>query len=324
MGGAQAADAGDSKAAALHFAGSQLTITRFFGDGGQFTRQLGNALLVHVFEDRNNQTIRGINRYTDVDVFLQRQLLTIFGQGAVKARHLLKCCSNGFHDEDNWGEFHIQFTLLSFGVLLFTERFQIGDIGFIEVRNVRDHHPVTAEVSTRDFLDAAQFHFFDFAKLAEVDFRPRQHARNTTASSGSRCGFCAFHGVFHVSLNVFAQDTAFTAGAFDFRQVNAELARQAADQRCCVNVCVVFSKLGFAFCFSRRSSRFFRFGSRGRCSRFLLSSRGSGRCRAFHFEDHNQRAGRHFVAGADFDFFHHARERRRYFHRGFVAFYGDK
>ncbi len=89
VGSTQATDAGDGEATALHFASSQLAITRFLGDHGQFTRQLGNALLVHVFEDRNNQTIRSINRYTDVDVFLQGQALTVFRQGAVAAHHLI-------------------------------------------------------------------------------------------------------------------------------------------------------------------------------------------------------------------------------------------
>ena len=243
MGGTQAADAGDSEAAALHFAGSQLTITRFFGDGGQFTGQLSDALLVHVFEDRNNQTIWRINRNTDVDVFLQRQLLAVFRQGAVEAWHLFQSRSNRLHDEDHWGEFHVQLALLSFGVLLFTERFQIGDIGLIEVRNVRDHHPVTAQVRTRDFLDTAQLHFFDFAELAEVHFRPWQHARDTAASGCSWCSFGAFHRVFHVGLNVFAQDTTFTASPFHFRQVHAELARQATNQRRRVDVSVVFSEL---------------------------------------------------------------------------------
>ncbi|MNV35229.1 hypothetical protein D3C71_1266700 [compost metagenome] len=323
VGGTQAADAGDSEATALHFAGCQLTITRFLGDHCQFTGQLSNALLVHVFEDRNNQTIWRINRNTDVDVFLQRQTLRIFRQGAVETWHLLKSCRNSFHDEDHWGEFHVQFTFLGFGVLLFTERFQIGDIGFVEVRNMRDHHPVTAQVSTRDFLDTTQFHFFDFTKLAEVHFRPRQHARNTAAGGSSRCRFSAFHRFFHVSLNVFAQDTTFTARPFHFRQIHTEFARQATNQRSGVNVRVVFSKLRFAFGFRRRC-RCFCSRSRSGSSRCWRSSRSRCRRSAFHFEDHDQRAGRHFVAGADFDFFHGTCERSRDFHRGFVAFYGDQ
>lgn len=59
--------------------------------------------------------------------------------GAVEAWHLFQRRRNRLHDEDHWGELHVQLTLLSFGVLLFTERFQIGDIGLIEVGNVRDH-----------------------------------------------------------------------------------------------------------------------------------------------------------------------------------------
>ncbi|CXA03649.1 Uncharacterised protein [Salmonella enterica subsp. enterica serovar Typhi] len=190
------------------------------------------------------------------------------------------------------------------------------------MRNVRDHHPVTAQVRARDFLDTAQFHFFNFTKLAEVHFRPRQHTRDTAARS-SRRSFRAFDSVFHVSLNVFAQNTAFTTSAFHFRQVDAKLARQTANQWGSVNVSVVFSELRFAFGFGSRGSRLLSFRRRSRRRCFLFSRSGRRRC-AFHFEDHNQRAGFHFIAGADFDFFHGARERRRHFHRGFVAFHGDQ
>ncbi|ABV14341.1 hypothetical protein CKO_03257 [Citrobacter koseri ATCC BAA-895] len=324
VGGAQAADAGDSEATALHFASGQLTITRFLRDGRQFTGQLSNALLVHIFEHRNNQTVRRVDRDTNVDVLLQRQALTVFRQRAVEARHLFQSSGNGFHDEDHWREFHVQLTFFSFRILLLTERFQIGDIRFVEVRNVRDHHPVTAQVSTRDFLDAAQFNFFHFTKLAEVHFRPRQKTWQRTAGCARWRGFSALDSVFHVSLNVFAQDTTFTASTLHFRQVNAELARQAANQRGRVNVSVIFSKLRFAFRFCRRRSS--RFSGLSRCSGRCRSSssRSRGRGSAFHFEDHNQRAGRHFVANVNFQLFNHARERRRHFHRGFVAFYGDQ
>ncbi|MNH27757.1 hypothetical protein D3C79_878810 [compost metagenome] len=187
--------------------------------------------------------------------------------------------------------------------------------------HVRDHHPVAAQVGTRDFLDAAQFNFFDLTKLAEVHFRPRQHAWQATTGSG-RSGFGAFDRVFHVSLNVFAQDTAFTASALHFRQVNTELTRQAADDWGSVNVGVVFSELAFT---SGRCSRFGFLLGRSRCS-FCFLGRSSGRCwcSAFHFEHHDQGTGFHFVAGSDFNFFHGARERSRNFHRSLVTFNGDQ
>ncbi|CSP68030.1 Uncharacterised protein [Shigella sonnei] len=323
MGSTQAADAGDGEATALHFARSQLTVTRFLRNSHQLARQLDDAFLVDVFEYRNNQTVRGIHRHTDVDVFLQGQTLTVFRQRTIEARHLLKSCSNGFHDEDNRGELHIQLTFRRFFVLLFTERFQLGDIGFVEVGNMRDHHPVTAQVSTRNFLDTAQFHFFDFAKLAEVHLRPRQHARDTTASRRRSC-FCTFDSFFHVSLNVFAQDTTFTTSALHFRQVNAKLACQTADQRSRVNVSVVFSKFRFAFGFRSRSCcRGFSFRCRSRRCRFLFRRSCRRRC-AFNFEDHNQRASFHFIANVDFQFLHDACKRSRDLHRSFIAFYGDK
>ena len=34
------------------------------------------------------------------------------------------------------------------------EGFQIGDVGFVELRDVRDHYPVAMQVGSRDFLNA--------------------------------------------------------------------------------------------------------------------------------------------------------------------------
>ena len=71
-----------------------------------------------------------------------------------------------------------------------------------------------------------------------------------------------------------------------------------------------------------------------RCSRwcccrscfFLLFclSRCSVSCTVGGIENHNQCAGLGFIANRDFDLFNDTRLRRRNFHRGFVAFYGDQ
>ena len=90
VGSTQAADAGDGEATALHFARSQLTVTRFLRNSHQLARQFDDAFLVDVFEYRNNQTVRGIHRHTDVDVFLQGQTLIVFRQRTVEARQELQ------------------------------------------------------------------------------------------------------------------------------------------------------------------------------------------------------------------------------------------
>ena len=78
---------------------------------------------VDVFEYRDNQTVRGIHRHTDVDVFLQGQTLTVFRQRTVEARHLLRAAATAFMMKTTGGDLHIQLTFRCFFVLLFTERF---------------------------------------------------------------------------------------------------------------------------------------------------------------------------------------------------------
>ena len=92
-----------------------------------------------------------------------------------------------------------------------------------------------------------------------------------------------------------------------------------------MDVSVVFSEFGFTFRFRSRCRGRLSGLSRScsRCRRSRLSRCG-GRRSAFHFEDHDQGAGFDFIAGADFDLFDGARERRRHFHRRFVAFDGDQ
>ncbi|STV82431.1 Uncharacterised protein [Klebsiella michiganensis] len=78
-----------------------------------------------------------------------------------------------------------------------------------------------------------------------------------------------------------------------------------------------------------RYMNFFRAGGcrycGGRSGFFLLFLRRcSGCCTIGGIENHDQFTGLGFVADGDFDLFNDASLRRRDFHRGFVAFYGDQ
>ena len=49
------------------------------------------------------------------------------------------------------------------------KRLELGDVGVVELRDVRDHHPVAREVRAGDLLDARQRLRLDRAELREVD-----------------------------------------------------------------------------------------------------------------------------------------------------------
>ena len=68
-----------------------------------------------------------------------------------------------------------------FGVDLVAERFEIGDVGFVVVRDVRNLQPVAMQVRTGELLDARQRLALDLTELREIDLRPRRQA------DGERC-----------------------------------------------------------------------------------------------------------------------------------------
>ena len=100
--------------------------------------------------------------------------------------------------------------------------------------------------------------------------------------------------------------------------------------KCCSFDCCLRSSLNFCDVevFSCKCSNNFYFFIVCCCRScfFLLFclSRCSVCCTVGGIENHNQCAGLGFIANRDFDLFNDTRLRRRNFHRGFVAFYGDQ
>ncbi len=55
--------------------------------------------------------------------------------------------------------------------------FEIGDVRFVELRDVRDVHPARVQARTGDLLDARERLRFDRAELREVDRRDAAEGR---------------------------------------------------------------------------------------------------------------------------------------------------
>ena len=52
--------------------------------------------------------------------------------------------------------------------------FEFSDVGFVVVRDVRNHDPIAMQIRARNFLDARKWLGCDFAKFGEVDLGPGQ------------------------------------------------------------------------------------------------------------------------------------------------------
>ena len=63
---------------------------------------------------------------------------------------------------------------------------EVGDVGLVVGRDVRDHDPVAMQVGGRDLLDARQVLALDRAELGEVDLRPGQQVEAAAAAGAGR------------------------------------------------------------------------------------------------------------------------------------------
>ena len=95
------------------------------------------------------------------------------------------------------------------------ERLELGDVRLVELRDVRDHHPVARERRARDLLDARARPGLDRAELGEVDLRPRGQAQVAEPAARARAGAAAGQRLLHEGLDVVLEDAALGAGARD-------------------------------------------------------------------------------------------------------------
>src|SRR5690606_11012309 len=102
-----------------------------------------------------------------------------------------------------------------------------GDVGVLELGDVRDHRPVAGQVCPGDLLDPGQLARLDGTELAEVDLRPRQQVQPaaTATGAGGRGAFAGHHALDEL-LHVLAGDAAGARTALHLAQVDPELARE--------------------------------------------------------------------------------------------------
>jgi len=101
--------------------------------------------------------------------------------------------------------------------VLLADLLELGDVGLVVLRDVRDRGPRFRETLRRFLTNRSQRHPFDVAPLAEIGQWRCRHAPAATEDDSSR-------GRMHVV----DRDAPAGPCAFDCRQVDAEFARVAA------------------------------------------------------------------------------------------------
>ena len=92
----------------------------------------------------------------------------------VEARELLQRLHAGAHDEREQRELDAARRRLVLQPR--AGRLDVGDVGFVELRDVRNVHPAGMQARPGDLLDAAQRLALDRAELREIDLRQRGNA----------------------------------------------------------------------------------------------------------------------------------------------------
>ena len=145
----------------------------------------------------------------------------------IEARELLQRLDARAHDEGERRELDAR-GLRALSLSASARLLELGDVRFVELRDVRDVDPARLQARTGDPLDARQRLRLDGSELREIDLRQRRQRR------ACRCG-CPRHTrgtrrerALDECFDVLVRDAALETAPRDARQVDAQLARELA------------------------------------------------------------------------------------------------
>ena len=103
-------------------------------------------------------------------VFLEDQIVAV--ERCVELGKFLQRPHRRLDHEGEHADPHAGFLVLL--VEPVAEFLELGDVAFVVIGDVRDHHPVAVQVGAGNLLDARERLALDRTELGEIDLRPRQ------------------------------------------------------------------------------------------------------------------------------------------------------
>ena len=175
---ADPAERRDRERAALHVAGHQLAVARLARQLGQLARDLHQALLVGVLDHRHDEPAGRVGGEADVVVALEDQVVAV--ERRVERRELPSASRRTptIRNDDHRDLDALARMLV---VELLAPRLELGDVGLVVVRDVRDHHPVAGERRRRDPLDPRALHALDRRRTSRSRLSATAAGRARTA-----------------------------------------------------------------------------------------------------------------------------------------------
>ena len=313
----------NGEGAAAHVVEANLPVARLGGEFHHVLRELQEVFLVHVADDRHEQARFGVHGETEVNVFLEHDLVREFVEAGVERGMLLQRVRHGLQHERRDGE--LRAFLFVFGRKFLPQIVQRGDIHFVELRDFGNGQAALGHALRDDFAQRRDRALVNRTKRGEVHRLRRSDAGTARLRNFLRGGeafethdvipqFLPAHAAFFVAAHLV--------------QINRQFARNPAHGGWGDGILVhdfrIFGLAGFLFRSRRRSSGFFRGGLwRGG---FLFRRTGCGRggggpgggieaenesahgefvaflhANAGHGPGGGRRDGRHGLAGLQFD-----------------------
>lgn len=126
-----------------------------FGEIAGFLCDLYDAFLVYVADHRDDESVWCVGGETDMEVFFECERFASGIKGGVECWKFFQCCGACFDKESQNSQFNAGSVLVGCGILfidLYAQGLQLGDVGLIELGDVRDHRPIAGKIGTGNLL----------------------------------------------------------------------------------------------------------------------------------------------------------------------------
>src|SRR5580698_5112959 len=163
---ADSAEVGNGESPALHLFRRQFFLAGFYRKLGELSGEFDDVFLVDVTDDGHQQAAIRIDGDADVDVLLVDDFLFRHVDTGVELREYFE--RRGADFEGDGGDRHFAPGFLRFGSKTGAQLFELGDVSFILLGNVRDRGPRLPQVFRGFAADATDGNALDFSPLGEV------------------------------------------------------------------------------------------------------------------------------------------------------------
>ena len=314
----------NGKATALHIGNRSFFVAGFFGQRIHFLRYFDHIQLVGIFNYRHNQSKVSIYRNAYIEIVLVNNFLRHHVHARIELRELFQRRSNNFHQNGCHSKFYT-FFLSSFGIAL-TEFLKRGNIGLVELCDMRNGVPCMAQMFGRFEADIRHSLTFHLAKLRKVGQRLLMLFGTNVLYFVS-----LLMQQFAVSFHIVEQNSSAGTSAFYLIYIHADFASETANRwRCgrCIlqNRRLIFHSyhfrcLGWFGCFRYKFGFSFDHHRSNRLHSYGLCSRSCCRCSHISRNAENYRSDRRCITFGHQHFGYFTGNGRRHFDGCFVGFH---